>query len=171
MPSPSSGACTGVVTLASSRDYQRKKVAYVVSYAALAHARGAPLWIILPNLFWWLVWFRLQDVFDTQVCEKEIARSLVLEVREVHYKIGNKRFVFQLHSTWPRKPLVKILRSSNIRKLRSNTSIRNTNRILCLSLVPAKDTTSFPKWKCCVSTSDCDLKRVNWRAQTECIPY
>lgn len=92
-------------------------------------------------------------------------------VREVHCRIGNKRFVFQLHSTWPSKPLVKILRSSYIRKLRSNTSIRNRNRILCLSLVPAKDTSSAPKWKCWVSTSDCDLKRVNWRAQTECIPY
>lgn len=42
---------------------------------------------------------QLQDVFDAQVCEKEIGRSLVLEVREVHCKIGNKRFVFQLHNT------------------------------------------------------------------------
>ena len=30
---------------------------------------------------------------------EEIARSLVLEVREVYCKIGNKRFVFRLHST------------------------------------------------------------------------
>ena len=44
--------------------------------------------ILIVNLHW----FRLQDVFVAQVCEKEIARSLVLEVREVHCKIGNKRF-------------------------------------------------------------------------------
>ena len=91
--------------------------------------------------------------------------------REVQCKIGNKRFVFQLHSTWPSKPLVKLLRSSYIKKPRSNTSTSNRDRILCLSLVPAKDRTSDPKWKCWVSTSDCHLKRVNWRAQTECIPY
>ena len=46
-----------------------------------------------------LVSVSVSDVFDAQVCEKEIARSLVLEVREVHCKIGNKRFVFQLHNT------------------------------------------------------------------------
>lgn len=42
---------------------------------------------------------KLQDVFDGHVCEKETARSLVLEVNEVHCKIGNKRFVFQLDGT------------------------------------------------------------------------
>lgn len=46
-----------------------------------------------------VLWFSLQEVFDAHVCEKEIARSLVLEVKEVHCKIGNKRFVFQLDGT------------------------------------------------------------------------
>ena len=46
-----------------------------------------------------VLWFSLQEVFDAYVCEKEIARSLVLEVKEVHCKIGNKRFVFQLDGT------------------------------------------------------------------------
>jgi len=42
---------------------------------------------------------KLQDVFDAEVCEKEVARSLVLEVKEVHCKIGNKHFVFPLDAT------------------------------------------------------------------------
>lgn len=41
---------------------------------------------------------KLQDMFDALISEKEIARSLILEVKEVHCKIGNKRFVFQLGS-------------------------------------------------------------------------
>jgi len=41
----------------------------------------------------------LQDVFDADVCEKDVARSLVLEVKEVHCKIGNKHFVFPLDAT------------------------------------------------------------------------
>ncbi|XP_068722684.1 U6 snRNA phosphodiesterase 1-like isoform X1 [Montipora capricornis] len=41
----------------------------------------------------------LQGVFEGKVCEKEIARSLVLQVKEVHCRIGNKLFVFSLRGT------------------------------------------------------------------------
>ncbi|KAL9976660.1 hypothetical protein ACROYT_G013985 [Oculina patagonica] len=43
--------------------------------------------------------FKLQEVFDAHICEKDVARSLVLEVTEVHCKIGNKHFVFPLDAT------------------------------------------------------------------------
>lgn len=47
-----------------------------------------------------VMWSSLQDVFDSDVCEKEVARSLVLEVKKVHCKIGNKHFVFPLDAAW-----------------------------------------------------------------------
>lgn len=43
---------------------------------------------------------KLQGILDACVCEKEVAKSLVLEVKEVHCNIGNKRFVFPLDATW-----------------------------------------------------------------------
>ncbi|XP_078368471.1 U6 snRNA phosphodiesterase 1-like isoform X2 [Oculina patagonica] len=42
---------------------------------------------------------KLQEVFDAHVCEKDVARSLVLKLTEVHCKIGNKHFVFPLDAT------------------------------------------------------------------------
>lgn len=42
---------------------------------------------------------KLQGILDACVCEKEVAKSLVLEVKEVHCNIGNKRFVFPLDAT------------------------------------------------------------------------
>ena len=46
-----------------------------------------------------VTYLSLQDVFNADVCEKEVAGSLVLEVKEVHCKIGNKHFVFPLDVT------------------------------------------------------------------------
>lgn len=42
---------------------------------------------------------KLQDILDTCICEKEVASSLFLEVKEVHCNIGNKHFVFPLDGT------------------------------------------------------------------------
>ena len=84
----------------------------------------------------------MQDVFDAQVCEKEIARSLVLEGEKCNAKLEINVLSF---SCIVRDQASHFLRSSYIRKLRSNTSIRNRNRILYLSLVAAKDRISAPK--------------------------